>query len=67
MPGWTPSAAAERGEHAVHGLDDIGAGLAEDITDHGRLIVDEADVAQVLDRIDHVAPYRASLTGAPLR
>jgi hypothetical protein len=42
--------------HAVHGADDIGARLTVQHHQHGRLVVArEAEVAQVLDRIDDLA------------
>ena len=40
------------GADAIDGIDDVGAGLAEDDQEHGRLAVGIAGVADVFDRID---------------
>ncbi len=40
-----------RGADAVHRVDDVGAGLAEDDEQRSRLAVGEADRAEVLDRV----------------
>ena len=51
-------------EHPVHGVDDVGAGLAEDDDQHGRLAVDQPGVAQVLDRIAHLRDIGQTHRGA---
>ena len=44
--------------HRIHRLDDVGARLADRMTSTERLAVGMAGVAQILDRIDHVADIR---------
>ena len=55
----------QRGVHASDDVEDIGAGLAEDDHEHGRLAVEQAGVADVLDGILHVGdvgqPNRAAV------
>ena len=51
--------------NAVHGLDDVGARLAEDDDDHGALAVQIAGGADVLHRVDHIGhvgePHRRAV------
>ena len=50
---------------AVGGLDDVGAGLALDVQDHGGLVVHPASQTDILNIIHHLAdvaqPHRRSL------
>ena len=50
--------------HAVDGLDDVGAGLAEDDDQHRRLAVGQAEIAHVLDGIVHRGEVRQLHRGA---
>ena len=50
--------------HSVDGIDDVGAGLAEQDDQHGRLAVGEPGVAQILDRILHVGDIGKAHRGA---
>ena len=45
----------QRRRDAVHGIDDVGAGLAEDDHQHRRLAVGVARIADIFDRIDDLA------------
>ena len=54
----------QHGADAVHGVDDVGARLAEDDDQHGRLAVGVAGVAHVFHGIDHVADIGDAHGGA---
>ena len=53
--------------YAVHRVDDVGAGLAEDDDQHRGLAVRQALVAQILDRVLHVGDVGQPHRRAPLR
>ena len=53
-----PLAVPAIGLHAVDGFDDVGAGLAEDDDQDGRLAVGQAEVAQILHVILDVGDVR---------
>ena len=55
----------QSGANAVDGVDDVGAGLAEDDHQHRRLAVGVAGIAQVFHRI-HRVPTSQTRTAAPL-
>ena len=54
----------QHGANAVHGIDNVGARLAEDDHQHGRLAVGVSGVAEVFHRIDHVADVGDPHAGA---
>ena len=54
----------QHGADAVHGVDDVGARLAEDDHQHGRLAVGVAGIAQVFHRIHRVADIGDAHGGA---